>query len=42
MNSTSDVGQDQPAKASKPLIKSMKKVRSPPFSAVDLTAPILI
>ena len=32
MKATSDIGQDQPAKASKPLIKSIKKVRSPPFS----------
>ena len=31
MKATSDIGQDQPAKASKPLIKSIKKVRSPPF-----------
>ena len=36
MKATSDIGQDQPAKASKPLIKSIKKVRSPPFSRCRL------
>lgn len=36
MKTNSDIGQDQPSKASKPLIKSMKKVRSPPFLNVEL------